>query len=119
MTSTGLPEWYRPHGAGYITTAPILWDIGKKGSGWVLCIPAGFEFESSVPRALWWLFSPDDPDFLKSACIHDWLLENGFCRAMADAEWLDAARSVGAPVARREIAYLLMQIRAFALGKWR
>lgn len=113
-------SWCQRGGARrHVTMSPIVWEIGKKGSGWVLCIPAGFEFESSVPRWLWWLFSPDDPHFLKSAAIHDWLLENGFRRAMADAEWHDAARSEGAPILRRELAFLLMQIRAFLLGKWR
>lgn len=119
MTNTGRPDWCRREGAGYVTTAPILWAIGKKNSGWVLCIPAGFAFESSVPRWLWWAFSPDDPAFLKAACVHDRLLLEGYRRAFADSQWLDAARSEHAPVWRREVAFLLMQVRCAFLGKWR
>lgn len=113
------PEWCAHDGRRWVTVEPVDWEIGKKGSGWVLNVPVGFCFDSSVPRWLWWAFDPDDPAFLKSACIHDWLLGHGFRRAMADAEWLDAARSEHAPVSRREAAYLLMQIRCAVLGKWR
>ena len=73
-------SWCRKGGSrGYVTTRPVVWPIGRKGSYWLHDIPAGTEFESSVPAFLHWVFSPDDPYFLKSALIHDTLLEAG-CR---------------------------------------
>jgi hypothetical protein len=85
MELTPETSWCCKGGArGYVTTAPVEWWIGKRNSMWLLTVPAGREFESSVPWCLNWLFSPDDPFFLKSAAIHDMLLEvrfsPGLCR---------------------------------------
>lgn len=73
-----------------------------------------------VPRIFWWLFSPDDPFFLKSACIHDMLLEEGYRVAFADSQWFEAALSEHAPALRLRLAYSAMRTRRFwqwALGK--
>lgn len=92
------PDWCSPGGArGYITRQTVAWGIGKKGSPWVLTIPPGREFESSVPRLARWIVSPDDPRFLRSALIHDHLLEAGYRPFFAAGEWYDAALSEGAP----------------------
>lgn len=98
---------------GYVTTRPLDWWIGKKNSMWLLTVPAGREFESSVPRWLWWLFSPDDPLFLKAACIHDTLLEEGFRQAFADSQWFEAAMSEHAPPLRTWAAYAGICTRRF------
>lgn len=95
----------------YAVTRELHWDIGKRGSGWVLTIPVGREFESSVPRWLTWVFDPDDPAFLKSAAIHDMLLEEGYRVQFADAQWIEAARFVHAPTFKREVAFALMRFR--------
>jgi hypothetical protein len=109
-------SWCRKGGArGYVTTAPVEWWIGKRNSMWLLTVPAGREFESSVPWFLNWLFSPDDPFFLKSAAIHDMLLEEGFRRAFADSQWFEAAMSEHAPGLRTWAAYTAMRTRRFAL----
>lgn len=71
----------------------INWEIGAKGSGWLLKIPPGFVFDSSVPRGLWWVRSPDYRPWLLAAAVHDWLLENGYDRAFAAGEWLRAVRA--------------------------
>ena len=97
----------------HVTTRPVRWWIGKKNSGWLLEIPAGRPFESSVPRALWWLFSPDDPYFLKAALIHDVLLEDGYRHAFADSQWFEAALSEHAPTLRTWAAYSAMRLRRF------
>lgn len=88
------------------TLDPITWEIGKKGSGLWVTVPAGFEFESSVPRLCWWFFPPDDPRFLKAAAVHDWLLEASYAAAFAAGEWHSAAKSSGAPPVRRYLAFL-------------
>jgi hypothetical protein len=109
-------SWVKKGGArGYVTKRAFSWSIGKKDSGWVLVVPEGREFESSVPRLLRWLFSPDDPYFLKSAVIHDVLLEDGFREAFADSQWFEAALSVHAPRLRTSVAFTLMILRRFAV----
>lgn len=116
MTSKPDITWCQQGGPrGYQTRDPLQWWIGKKESGWLLNVPSGFPFESSVPRWLWWAFSPDDPYFLKSACIHDYLLENGFRTAFADSQWFEAALSEHAPPLRARVAYFLMRARRFLL----
>jgi hypothetical protein len=100
---------------GYVTARPLEWRIGKKHSMWLLTVPEGREFESSVPRGLRWLFSPDDPHFLKSACIHDTLLEEGFRQAFSDGQWFEAAMSEHAPPLRVWLAYSAMKGRRFLL----
>ena len=110
-------SWCTKGGArGYVTTRRLDWWIGKKDSGWLLTVPEGREFESSVPRWLWWLFSPDDPYFLKAACIHDMLLEEGYRVAFADSQWFEAALSEHAPGLRLRLAYSAMRARQF--WKW-
>ncbi|MCW8843340.1 MAG: DUF1353 domain-containing protein [Rhodobacteraceae bacterium] len=114
MKASPDTSWCRKGGSrGYVTTCEITWAIGKKESGWVLCIPVGREFESSVPRSMRWLWSPEDPFFLKSAVIHDLLLEEGFRPAFADSQWFEAALSVHAPELRTWLAYGFMRSRRF------
>lgn len=111
-------SWCKRGGSrDYVITQPICWWIGKKNSGWKLTVPVGKEFESSVPQLLWWLWSPDDPYFLKSAAIHDTLLEQGYRRAFADSQWIEAAMSERAPMLRSRVAYVLMVARRMI--KWR
>lgn len=110
-----MPDWCERGGSrGYVTTIPICWCIGRKDSGWLLAIPAGFEFESSVPRLLRWLWSPHDPRYLLSAAIHDHLLETGHRADFADSQWYEAALSVSAPRLNTEIARTGMRFRRFA-----
>lgn len=134
MTNGGLMapglDWCAPGGSrGYVTIRETRWEIGKRGSGWVLVIPAGKEFESSVPTLTWrlpwlqrwlswfqpfhWWLSPDDPDFLWPANVHDALLEAGYRREFADSQWLEAAMSQGAPRGKSEIVRTLMRFRRF------
>ncbi|WP_284262452.1 DUF1353 domain-containing protein [Roseicyclus amphidinii] len=81
------------------STQPLVWEVGRKGgTGLRVTIPAGTEFESSVPWwARWWI-DPDDPRYLLAALVHDYLLEAGvYGRAQAAAEWYDGALAGGAP----------------------
>lgn len=97
-------------GDNYKLTQDLTWEVGKKNSGLLTIIPKGFSFESSVPKPLWWLWSPDDPYFLKAAAIHDWLLENGYRPAFAAGEWYDAAKSVHAPRLRRLFGFMAVAL---------
>lgn len=73
---------------------PVCWDVGKLGSGWVLTIPIGFPFQSSVPWWACWYFDRHDPRWLLAAAVHDCLLAQGHDRAFAACEWLRAARAM-------------------------
>lgn len=107
-----MVDWCKKGGSrGYVVTSPLAWVIGKNGSGWVLTVPVGKEFESSVPNLLRWLWSPDDPIYLKSAAIHDTLLESGYRPQFADSQWIEAAMSIGAPRIKTGVAYVFMVLR--------
>ena len=113
-------SWCRPGGSrGYVLTDDLHWPIGRKGSKHIEAIPAGFEFESSVPKALHWVWSPDDPSFLLSAAVHDWLLEAGYDRDFCDSQWLAAARKSGANRYRAKAARIAMLIRRLFLSDHR
>ncbi len=81
----------------YRLTRLLEWSVGGKFAPRAVIIPAGFQFNSSVPRWLWWLLSPHRPDLLLAACVHDYVLEQGHSRLQAAGEWLDGARAAKAP----------------------
>lgn len=85
----------------YELGGPLSWEIGCRGSGWLLAIPAGTRFDISVPRWLTWALSPHDRRVLPAAAIHDALLEAGHDAAFASAEFRRAciARGVNIPFA--------------------
>lgn len=55
-------------------------------------IPAGFTTDfASIPKALWWLFEPDDPRWCAAAGVHDRAYEQHLVsRLIADATLLEA-----------------------------
>ncbi|MDB2384199.1 DUF1353 domain-containing protein, partial [bacterium] len=71
----------------YRLTGDLVWEIGAKGSGWLLVTDAGTVFDISVPRWLEWLQSPHDKRVLLGAAIHDELGELGHDVAFASAEF--------------------------------
>ena len=90
-----------------MNAAPIDWEIGAKDSGRFVTIPAGTEFESSVPAWARWFIGQDDPRFLMAALVHDYMLESGlYGRPQAAAEWYDVALAGGAPVFRAKVAFV-------------
>ena len=85
---------------------PLEWAIGGPMVAHRVTIPAGREFENSVPWCLRWFIGQDDPRYLMAARVHDFLLECGYGRAQAAAEWYDGAKAGGAPVWKARLAYL-------------
>lgn len=79
----------------YELAAPLAWDIGCEGSGWVLDLAWGTRFDISVPRWLEWVLSPHDRRVLPAAAIHDELLRKGHDAAFASAEFRRAAIARG------------------------
>jgi hypothetical protein len=89
------------------SSAPVDWEIGRQGSGRWITIPAGRQFESSVPWWAWFFISRDDPRFLLAALVHDHMLEAGlYGRPQAAAEWYDGALAGGAPRWKAKLAYV-------------
>ena len=79
----------------YVLTKELVWDIGAKGSGWQLVIPAGTKFDISVPRVLEWALNPHDKKVLLAAAVHDELLIRGHDAAFSSSEFRRAAVARG------------------------
>ena len=95
------------------TSLPIEWEVGAKGSGNLIAIPAGTEFEISVPWWGRWLIGRDDPHFLLAALVHDYLLETGaYGKAQAAAEWYDGARAAHAPAWKVKVSFMAVALWA-------
>lgn len=94
MKVTQFDGWINKRGIKYIPGQVIKWDVGKKGSGFTIEIPANFEFDISVPRLLWWIRGPHYRPWLLASLIHDYLLLMGFDKAFAAGEWRRAAYAV-------------------------
>ena len=91
----------------------VEWEVGRKGSGDWVTIPAGREFESSVPWWARWFLRRDDPRFLLAAAVHDYMLESGrYGRAQAAAEWYDAAKAGKAPLWKARLCFVGVAIWA-------
>lgn len=95
------------------STRDVIWHIGRAKSGRVITIPAGREFESSVPWWAWWIIGRDDQRFLLAALVHDFLLEERiYGRTQAAAEWRDGALAGGAPLYLANAAFVAVAIWA-------
>lgn len=81
----------------YRTGQPFSYDLGFKGSGLTVSVPAGFVTDlASIPRWLWWLMSPFDPQYAAAAVLHDYLLTwSNFDRLTAHTVFLEALLNLG------------------------
>ena len=85
-------------------------EIGRPGSGLALAVPAGFEFDLSVPPGLAWLVDPHDPAHLPAAALHDYALARGWDRVTAAALFHAALRAAGVPRWRRLVMFLAVAL---------
>lgn len=108
-------SWYEYHAEleKYRVVKPIYWDIFYLGSGLTVHVPAGYDFDVSVPKWLCWLVNPHKVEFLKAACLHDFLLESGSDRVTAAAVFHEALKADGVSLWRRLAMWL-----AVSLWKW-
>ena len=53
-------------GTRFRLTQDLVWRIGTE-TGPAYTVPAGFEFDVSIPRWLHWLFDPREQAYLKGA----------------------------------------------------
>jgi hypothetical protein len=108
----GLDARYRA-GRRYQLVAPFVYASAIPGVGTIV-VPAGFvtNFHSS-PRALWWLFPPDD--WAEAAVAHDHLYVTGLVsRLQADQVHRELLRHLGASAPRASAMYAGLR-----LGGWR
>ncbi len=77
--------------------APLVWEIGRKGSGLVFTVPAGFTTDlASIPRLARMMFDRGDGRIAKAAILHDAMLaDEGWSGATAAAEFHGALRAGG------------------------
>lgn len=92
---------------------PLIWHIGKPASGYVVAVPAGFLYDVSVPWWLTWLADPDRPEYQRAACIHDYLLLQGWDRWTAGAAFFDGLKAAGV----NTTSAVLMTL-ATIIGRW-
>lgn len=107
---TNLKNWHE-HG---VTTLPVGWAIGREDTDLIIWVPVGFRFDVSVPRFWRWFVDPAEPKYQKAACLHDWLLEDGWDRVTAAAIFHQALQADGVGRWRRLLMFL-----AVVLFKWR
>jgi hypothetical protein len=111
---TSVKDWVKPTtGIKFETTKELIWEFSHVGSGVLLTIPSGFEFDVSIPKLLRWWLSPYDPQFLPAACLHDWMLKQGWNRLASAAEFNRALKACGVKSPKRLLMFL-----GVALYKW-
>ena len=101
-----------PGNGKWATTRDLTYEIGNKGSGLAITVPAGFETDlASVPRLLWPIFAPHDPRYAAAAVIHDYLYRwKGFDRVVADAILYEGMRLLGVPLWKSLLMYVSVRI---------
>lgn len=111
------PDWCLPDRVRgyYETTQEVTVEVTSNltSLNWPITVPEGTAFESSVPRFLWWFWSPHDASFLKAALVHDWLLEFGVSPEVSDSVWFLVATNEGAPRWKAELGRTGMRFRRF------
>lgn len=100
------------------TTRELVFEVGKLGSGWSVIVPTGFETDlGSIPRGLWWLLPPHDPQLAAAFVVHDCLRERpGFPAFLADSIFLDALFVLKPARWRALVMYLGVRLKALAQG---
>lgn len=102
-------------GIRYRAQAPVRAELGTPLGGLFLEVPAGFEFDVSVPRLFRWLIDPHDPRFLEAAALHDFALHRlGWPRELAAAPFGFALRQADVSRVKR-----LAMVLAVIIWKWR
>lgn len=94
----------------FILSRPLKWEVGREGSGLWITVPTGFKFDISVPRWLWLIVSPMDKRFVLAACLHDWLLQDGWAHNRAAIEFYHGLKAQGCGRVMRVIATIAVMV---------
>lgn len=91
----------------YITNETLSWEVGLKGNGNWVKIPAGTKFDVSVPFPFRWFINPNDSRWFIGALVHDYFINQKILgRAQSAAEFYDGSLAGGAPKWKARIAYV-------------
>ncbi|WP_404402569.1 DUF1353 domain-containing protein [Pelagibacterium halotolerans] len=97
----------------YVLVQPVRYQVGFMGSKVTITVPDGFMTDlASIPRLLWSLLPPHDPDYAAAAVLHDYLYvwkDGAFTRVVADAIFYEAMRILGVPAWKAVIMYLAVR----------
>lgn len=94
----------------------FLFEIGRKGSGIAVTVPAGFETDlASVP---WWALRLVDVGAMaRSAAVHDRLRQDlAFTKLQGDAIFLTALEAEGVKRWQRELVFLAVRSNSSRRG---
>jgi len=113
MSSYTTPLAYKPTGANrrgrpvYALTKSFTYEIGSRGSGIAITVPAGFETDlASIPWPLNKVFPPNGP-WAKAAVVHDWNYRKNFVsRALADYLFFEGMKPLGVCLATRVLFWV-------------
>lgn len=98
----------------YVLVRPLSYQVGFLGSEVVVTVPDGFMTDlASIPRILWSILPPHDPDYAGAAVLHDYLYEwkgGIFTRVVADAIFYEAMRVLGVPAWKAVFMYLAVRM---------
>jgi hypothetical protein len=100
-------------GIRYRSLEALVWSVGHSGSGLLFVVPAGREFDLSVP---WWarlFIDPHDQRYLKAAALHDEMLAAGWSRTEAAGSFHEALRADGAGLLERLSMFLAVALWRF------
>lgn len=103
-------------GHRYRLTSDLLFEVGKRGSGFSYVVPAGFVFDVSIPIGVRWLFNPDDIRYLKASAVHDHMWINGWDLQTAAAIFYRALRSSYVPAWRAMAMYAAVSAYSLLLA---
>lgn len=114
-----LPEpVVQPYGDGrhWILRETLVYEFGDTGQQ--IVVPSGFVTDfASIPRALWWLYSPAGT-YASAAVVHDYLYWEQVCsRAEADTFFKMGMREVNVSRATTWIIY--RAVRLGGGGAWK
>ncbi len=95
----------------WTVTAPLVWEVGHLGSGFVITVPVGFTSDlGSIPAWLRWLFTGHDADSVKAYLLHDFILlpehrAMGWSSQFAASQLYDAMRADDVALWSRRLQY--------------
>lgn len=98
----------------YITVEELSINLGSSSSNLTLKVPAGFQFDVSIPRVFTAFLSRDDKRFLKAAAFHDYCVhELKWDRVSSAAPFSICLKKAGVPIYLR-----LLMVMAVIIHKW-
>ena len=113
---TTISQWYDIKEEKFETTQSLRWELGRKGSGMWLEVPAKYPFDVTVPSMFLRLFvNPRDARYLKASCLHDYALhEKGWDRVTSAAAFSEALKADKVGKTRR-----LLMVLAVITCNWK